>query len=81
MPSNYLVSYINFFDKFLRLIIELSIYLPFSLFLEKFDTSQVHVDFSMKRYGSKYCFHKFDDRLKICYSRQYLRENKSSKTC
>tara|TARA_Y100001978_G_scaffold199087_1_gene212724 strand:+ start:13690 stop:14796 length:1107 start_codon:yes stop_codon:yes gene_type:complete len=70
LPSNYyLVSYNNFFDKILRLIIELALHLPFSLFLKKFDVSQVHVDSSMKRYGSKYCFHKFDDQLKICYSR------------
>lgn len=78
LPSNYyLISYNNFFDKFFRLIVYSSGFLPFSLIFKKFDVSQVHCDTSMNRYGSNYCFHKYNDQFKICYSRSISSRKKT----
>ena len=70
LPENYkilgfnknILIFIRIFIKFLRIV-------PFKIPLKIIETSSGHFDKSMNKYGSKYCFWKYDNKIKFNYSR------------
>ena len=70
LPKNYRV--IGFNQNiliFIRIFIKILRFIPFKTPFEIIETSSGHIDKSMMIYGSKYYFWKYDNKIKLNYSR------------